>query len=140
MKQFNIESFDIISLLRRGEAEMQLNKRYMTFTKSLIEEMGWPPYIRILINAKDGIFALQACKATDENAYKFSRPKGEQKDAKYCCTISVKNSVIAAMGDKWDENKFYGFKGTYFSDAKAMVFELDKFYLRSVESFRRSKR
>lgn len=137
MKQFNSTNFETVSIIRRGEAEMHLNKRYMTFTKSLLEDMDCPSYVRILINAKSREFALQACKASDENAYKFSQPKGIQKEAKYCCTASVRDAVIAAMGKDWNENKFYGFKGTYFPDDKAMVFELKDGYTRNVESFRR---
>lgn len=139
MIQFNSIKFDVINIQRHGEAEMQLNKRYMTFTKSLLEEMGWPQYVRPLVSAKDSVFALQACKATDENAYKFSLPRGEQKKAKYCCTASIKMSVIAAMGDKWNESKYYGFRGTYFPDDKAMVFELKDGYIRNIESFRRTR-
>lgn len=132
MIKFNIDDFDIINIEKRGEAELQINKRYMTFTRSLLEEMGCPPYVRMLIKEKDGIFAVQECKRNDENAYRFSRPKGEQKESKYCSTFSIKSAVIALMGNMWNESEFYGCKGTYFPDDKAMVFQLKDCYVRNV--------
>ena len=136
MAQFNIGNFVAINIQRRGEAELQINKRYLTFTKSLIEEMGQPEYIRFLTNAKDSAFALQICKATDKDAYKFYLANGE---AKFCCAASVRKSVFALMGEYWDETKFYGCKGTYSAELNATVFDLKNCYIRNVESFRQSK-
>lgn len=130
MTQFNLDNFNVISLQKRGESEMQMNKRYITFTKALLEEMGWPPYVRVLINAKDKVLALQVCKVTDENAYKFTQPKEKQRKGKYCSSIPIRNSVTATMGDSYEDDKFYGFKGTYYPEVKAMVFNLNEAYLR----------
>ena len=139
MTNFNIADFDVISIQSSGEAEMHLNKRYLTFTKSLIEEMGCPPYVRVLVNAKDQMVALQACKPTDENAYKFSQPRGLQKKAKYCCRKSIKKSILAVIGNVWDESNFYGCRGLYLPEQKAMIFDMKNIYKRNVE-FLPSKR
>jgi hypothetical protein len=137
LKQFSIDGFDVISVQRRGEAEMHLNKRYLTFTKSLLEEMGFPAYVRFMVNAKEQMLALKACKNTDENAYKFSLPRDLQKKAKYCQSMPIRKSVFAVLGDNWDESSFYGCRGIYCPDQKAVFFDLSKVFKRNVESFQR---
>jgi len=139
MTEFNRAKYHEISILMRGEAAMHLNKRYLTFTRSLLEEMGCPPYVRFLVSANDRELALQACKPTDENAYKFSQPKGLQKKAKYCSSAPIKESIFAIISDMWDGNGFFGCRGTYFSEQKAMVFDLNKLYMRNVEAFQRKR-
>jgi hypothetical protein len=139
MTQFSSKGFSLISTQVRGEAEMHLNKRYITFTRSLLEEMGNPSYVQLLLNAKDGIFALRVCKPNAESAYKLSKSEGATKKSKYCSTSSVLSAIITSLGKNWDESKYYGFRGLYYPSEKAMEFNLNHFHTRNVESFIRHR-
>jgi hypothetical protein len=125
-------NFDIIDIPKGGPAEMQINKRYIAFTRSLLEEMGYPEYVFVGINAKEKKFAVKECKESDKRSYKFSRPKGAQKKPKHCMIIPVRKSVITMLGDMWDENKSYACKGKYDPEEKSMIFDLKECYIREV--------
>lgn len=135
MTQLNFDDFNVINLYTRGVAEMHLNKKYVTFTRALLEQMGCPAYVRLLLNPKTKIFALQECKQTDRDAFKFSRPKEEQNDARYTSSEALRRALIAAMGDTYQADCYYGFPGTYHPEMKAMVFELKDAYARNVAAF-----
>ena len=135
MTQLNFDDFNVISIYSHGLAEMHLNKNYVTFTRALLEEMGCPAYVRLLLNPKTKVFALQECKQTDHDAFKFSRPKGEKHDARYTSSEVLRRALIAAMGDTYKADCYYGFPGTYHPEIKAMVFELKDAYARNVSAF-----
>ena len=58
MTQLNFDDFNVISLYTRGVAEMHLNKKYVTFTRALLEEMGCPAYVRLLLNPNKNIMPM----------------------------------------------------------------------------------
>lgn len=135
MTQMNFDDFNVISIYNRGVAEMHLNKKYITFTRTLLEEMGCPAYVRLLLNPKTRIFALQECKQTDRDAFRFSSPKDELNDARYTSSRVLRSALVAAIGETYQENCYYGFRGTYYPEIKAMVFELKDAYVRNVSAF-----
>ncbi|MEG0305075.1 MAG: hypothetical protein RR576_04955 [Oscillospiraceae bacterium] len=135
MTQLNLDDFDVINICKRGAAEMQLNKRYITFTRALLEKMGCPAYVRLLLNPATRVFALQECKQTDRDAFRFSCPKEELTDPRYTNSQMLRRALVAAMGENYQENCYYGFPGTYHPEMKAMVFELEQAYERNVTGF-----
>lgn len=135
MTQLNFDDFNVISIYNYGIAEMHLNKKYITFTKALLKEMGCPAYVRMLLNPKTNVFALQECKQTDHDAFRFSQPKEALKDARYTSSEVLRRALTTAMGKEYQEDCYYGFTGTYHPDIKAMIFELKNAYVRNVSAF-----
>lgn len=123
-KEFNQFSFNVIDVTLKGESDILINTKGITISRGVIEEMGFPSHVRMMIDNENKVFAIQACKQTDENAYRFSKPKGEQKKPVYCHIIAIRNIIRDLMADSWSEKDSYRIKGIYYKDAKAMVFNL----------------
>ncbi len=107
---FNKYNFEVIDISFRRSTDIFVNLSGLTITKKVIEDMSFPAFIRPLIDVEHKAFALQTCKQNDERAIKFSKPRGEQDKG--------------IMKDNWRDDKRYRINGMYYSDSKAMVFDL----------------
>ena len=74
-------SFEVIDVSITGTPDVHITQNGITFTRRLVEDMGYPLYVTPMIDAKNRAFAIKECKATNEHAISFSKPKGEQKGA-----------------------------------------------------------
>lgn len=120
-EQFN---FNIIDIASRRTVDILINNKGITISRGVIDELGYPSHVRMLVDSENKVFAIQACKQSDDNAYKFSKPKGEQKKPIHCHTSAVKLAIQNMMEDGWTDDDSYRIKGVYYKDAKAMVFNL----------------
>lgn len=123
-EDFNFEVIDV-SASRSGNPDMHVTQNGITFTHKLIEDMGYPQYVRPMIDIKRKVFALRACKADAENALRFSKQKTEQKKALVSYSGAVRRIIYGIMGGEWKRENRYYITGVWYSDAKAMVFDLN---------------
>ncbi|MCI1674146.1 MAG: hypothetical protein LKI34_08035 [Bifidobacterium tibiigranuli] len=83
-----------------GKLTMTVMDSKIRFNKTTAIVLGYPAYIKVLINGKTRQIALQACTGRDANAIKFSKPEGKQTSS-----VTVNNKMlVAAIG------KFFTFK------------------------------
>ena len=122
---FNAFNFEVIDINTHGIAEVTINQNGMNFSKRLVDDMGNPPYIRTLLEPEKRIFGIQACKQTDDQALKFSKPRTEQKGGVTIACQPLMNVIRTLMGDSWDKKHRYRIAGKFFGDAKATVFYLN---------------
>ncbi len=128
---FNFEEFEPINIYSgRAVPEMQLNNKYITFTGPLVEQMGSPEYVRLLINPKTNVFAIQKCENAEKYSYRFVTCKGRSLRAKYTSSKILIATIIKAMGDKYETGKYYGWQGDYLPGQKVWVFDINKAYER----------
>ena len=83
----------------------------MTFTKKVLEDLGYPGFVLCLLDAKARVFAIRSCKSNESKGFKFSKPRGEQKGV---VTISNKNlldPLRAVTGEDWIPGKRYRVRG-----------------------------
>ncbi len=125
--EINFSEFKTLDIMVRGEAEMHLTKKYVTFTGALLEEMGNPEYVKLLINPKTKLFALQKCDKNEPRAFCFL-PSGNRKRAKYSGAKVLRETIVSLMGDAYEQNCSYGWKGNYLAQHKAWVFDITKAY------------
>ena len=57
---------------------MLITKDVVRFNKATAIALGYPAYVKVLINDKTKQFAVKPCKQSDANAVKFSKPEGKQ--------------------------------------------------------------
>ena len=103
----------------------------MTFTKKVLEDLGYPAFVLCLLDAKARVFAIRSCKSNEPKGFKFSKPRGEQKGV---VTISNKNlldPLRAVTGKDWIPGKRYKVRGFWVADAKPCA-------LTSMRAFRRT--
>jgi len=130
-ENFNEFSFNVIDVVPRGMADMLISKNGLTVSRGAVDEMGYPAYVRMLVDAENKVFAIQTCKIGDENAVRFSSPKAEQTKPVYCMVRNIRSIVFGIMADQWKEEESYRIKGVYFKESNAMVFNLKSAVLRS---------
>ena len=85
---FSALNFEIIDSNINAYPDMFLNQNGVTFTKKVLEDLGYPGFVLCLLDAKARVFAIRSCKSNEPKGFKFSKPRGEQKGV---VTIPNKN-------------------------------------------------
>lgn len=122
---FNDFCFELIDVATQGVAELTINRNGVNFSKKLVDDLGNPPFIRTMLDSEKKIFAIQVCKASDSNAIRFSKPKGEQKGGVTIMRTALMRILRTLMENDWDEEHRYQIPAKIFADAKAAVFYLE---------------
>ena len=123
---FSALNFETIDSNINSYPDMYINQNGVTFTKKVLEDLGYPAYVLCLLDAKAKVFAIRMCKSNEPKGFKFSKPRGEQKGV---VTISSKNllePLRAAAGEDWVPGKRYRVRGFWVADAKTMCFDLNE--------------
>ena len=103
---FSALNFETIDSNINAYPDMYINLNGVTFTKKVLEDLGYPAYVLCLLDAKAKVF--------------------EQKGV---VTISSKNllePLRAATGEDWVPGKRYRVRGFWVTDAKTMCFDLNE--------------
>lgn len=94
-----LEKFTVIDLIKtRSNSVATVSGTNIRFNNPTAQELFYPPFVQLLISAKNKQFAIRDCKETDPNATKFSKPEGEQK---YQITVSeptAADMIVKVMG------------------------------------------
>ena len=117
---------------------MFLNQNGVTFTKKVLEDLGYPAFVLCLLDAKARVFAIRSCKSNEPKGFKFSKPRGEQKGV---VTISNKNlldPLRAVIGEDWIPGKRYNVRGFWVADAKPCALTSMKGCRRTFDLLRRT--
>lgn len=104
---FSALNFETIDSNINAYPDMFLNQNGVTFTKKVLEDLGYPAFVLCLLDAKARVFAIRSCKSNEPKGFKFSKPRGEQKGV---VTISNKNlldPLRAVTGEDWIPGKRY---------------------------------
>ena len=128
---FSALNFETIDSNINAYPDMFLNQNGVTFTKKVLEDLGYPAYVLCLLDAKARVFAIRSCKSNEPKGFKFSKPRGEQKGV---VTISNKNlldPLRAVTGEDWIPGKRYRVRGFWVPMQKPCA-------LTSMRAFRRT--
>lgn len=108
-----------------GKVVVTITESVIRFNKATAAALGYPAYVKMLVNEKTRQIAVQACTGRDGNAIKFSKPEGKQ-----TTSVSVKEpTVLAAVQEFFTfpqagetEIAFQSITGTVYCDEKVVVF------------------
>ncbi len=106
--------------------DMFVNTNGLTFTRRVLEEMGYPQHVVCQIDVKNRVFAIRGCKSNELKAFKFSKPKEEQKATVTINNKNVLEPIRKCMAGKWQADKRYKVTGFFVSEAKTMCFALEE--------------
>ena len=98
---FSALNFETIDSNINAYPDMFLNQNGVTFTKKVLEDLGYPAFVLCLLDAKARVFAIRSCKSNEPKGFKFSKPRSEQKGV---VTISNKNlldPLRTVTGEDW---------------------------------------
>ena len=94
-----LQGFEEINMsVPTGKAVMTVTESVARFNKAAAADLGYPAYVKILINDKTRQIAVQACNAKSANAVKFSKPEGKQ-----TASVNIKEAVVLEALHKYFE-------------------------------------
>lgn len=124
-----LQGFEEIKLVAPiGKVVVTITESAIRFNKSTAAALGYPAYVKVLVNEKTKQIALQACSGREGNAIKFSKPEGKQN-----ASVSIKNDVVLNAVKKFfdfpevsdNEIAYYAITGTVYGNEKVAIFNVD---------------
>lgn len=126
-------NFETLDANLNAYPDMFINQSGVTFTKKVMEDMGYPAYVLCQLDVKNRVFAVRMCKSNEQRAFKFSKSKTEQKSTVSINSKNVTEAIRETMKGNWMPDKRYRVRGFWVADAKTMCFDLSE---ATQESFR----
>lgn len=123
-----LQGFEEVNMTApRGKLSMLVTKDVVRFNKATAIALGYPAYVKVLINDKTKQFAVKPCKQSDANAVKFSKPEGKQIASVNIKDVMVLNSVLKYF--KLDEPQdgqvtFQSMQGTFYPEERVAMFSV----------------
>lgn len=132
---FNTLEFETLDANVNAYPDIYINVNAVTFTKKVVEDLGYPANVLFQLDAKNKVFAVRACKSNEARSFKFSKPRGEQKSTISISSRNLTEPLRAVMKNDWESGKRYRVRGFWVAEAKTMCFDLTEAVQ---ESFRRA--
>ncbi len=130
-----LDNFRVIEVTKAAEPSyVIIEDNKMRFTKSCAVELGFPPFIRVLLDDQGQRMAIQVAKGNESNVIKFSADKENQTKAILFQNAVMVDLIRGIMPD-WEKGKKYRAKGVFSKDDKAIVFDL-----KTAEPYERRKK
>lgn len=123
---FSALNFETIDSNINAYPDMFINQNSVTFTKKVLEDLGYPAYVLCMLDAKAKVFAIRMCKSNEPKGFKFSKTKGEQKGVVTISNRNLLDPLRSITGVEWIAGKRYKVRGFWVADAKTMCFDLNE--------------
>lgn len=120
--QYNLEVIDINS---NATPVIYINVNGITFSRRVLEDLNFPPYVQFCLNVEHHIFAIRVCKGTESKSTQFSKPRAEQKS-----TLSINNrnmhDTVVKLIPNYNRRKRYRVEGHYDAENKVMYYDMNE--------------
>jgi hypothetical protein len=126
MKNFKDINFDIIDLTVNASPDIYINKNNITFTKKVLEDLGYPANVQYCVSAENKVFALRVCKANEAKSTPFSKPRGEQVTTLSTTNKNFIESIRALLKKPGNPNQRYKVTGYFDPENKTMFFDMEE--------------
>ena len=119
-----LTGFEVVELEEsRGDSVMTLTSANLKFNKATAVELGFPAYIRMLVNASTRQVAIEPCKENTKNAVPFSKDESKQN---YAIVVKMPALLTAArkLADVDKDSGSISFKGMLYPEDKIIIYNL----------------
>ena len=120
---FSAINLEVVDLNANASPDIFLNQGSVTFSKRVLEVLGYPQYVQFCMDAANKVFAIRICKGTEAKATLFSKPKNEQ-----TATLAFPNKnlcdVMGAMIPDYVKKNRYRISGEYNTENRVMYFDM----------------
>lgn len=123
--RFNLDELNLETLDASMNAfpDIYVNQNGVTFSKKAVDELGYPSRIRCQLDGKMRVLTVRmGRRRDDEQSFKFSKPKGEQKSTVVILSKNLVEPIRVAMADVWLPDKRYRVRGFWVE--KTLCFDL----------------
>jgi len=123
---FNALNFETLDANTGSSPDIFFNQNGLTFSRRVVEELGYPAQILCQLDAKNRVFAIRACRKDESRAFKFSKAKEEQKSTICISNRNLLDPLRKCTADIWKKGQRYKVTGFWVADAKVMCFDLSE--------------
>lgn len=122
-----LQGFEEVQLVKPvGKTVLTVTDSAIRFNKATAEVLGFPAYVKVLINDKTMQIAVTPTTAKADNAIKFSKPEGKQ-----AASVSVKEATLIEAVKAYftlpeapeDEIAYQSVNGTAYPESKTVIFD-----------------
>ena len=121
---FSNINLEVVDLNTNATPDIFLNQGGITFSKRVLEDLGYPQYVQYCMDATHNVFAIRVCKGTEAKATSFSKPRTEQTG-----TLSFSNKnlrdVLGTMIPNYVKKSRYKITGEYDTENRVMYFDMN---------------
>ena len=126
MKDFKNINFDIMDLTVNATPDIYINKSTITFTKKVLEDLGYPANVQYCVSSEHKVFAIRACKSNEAKSAPFSKPRSEQTTTLSTSNKNFIESIKALMKDSCNPNMRYKVIGYFDAESRTVFFDMDE--------------
>lgn len=107
----------------KGDSVMTLTSSNLKFNKATAQELGFPAYVKMYINAPTRRVAIEPCAQSAKNAVPFSKDESKQT---YAVVLKVPALLTAArkLADADENSGSLSFNGTLYPKDKVIIIDL----------------
>lgn len=120
---FSTINLEVIDININATPDIFVNVNGVTFSKRVLEDMGYPQNVQYCVDASQHILAIRVCKSNEAKATAFSKARGEQ-----TTTLSTSNKnvhdIVAQLIPEYDSKKRYKVTGEYDTENKVMYYDM----------------
>ena len=120
---FSTINLEVIDINTNATPDIFINVNCITFSKRVLEDLGYPQNVQYCVDAAHKIFAIRSCKGNEAKATPFSKPKAEQSSTLSCSSKNLRD-VIVALIPNYDAKTRYKVSGEYDSENRVMYFDM----------------
>lgn len=126
MKDFKNINFDIIDLTVNATPDIYINKNTITFTKKVLEDLGYPANVQYCVSTEEKVFAIRACKSSEAKSTPFSKSRSEQTTTLSTSNKNFIESVKALMKNSCNSKMRYKVIGYFDAESRTVFFDMDE--------------
>ncbi len=125
---FDFSALNLVTIDSNVNAypDMFINQNGITFSKKVIEYLGYPAHVLCMLDPKAKVFAVRMCKSNEPKGFKFSKSRSEQKGVVTIVNKNLLDPLRAITEGNWLPGKRYKIRGFWVADEKTMCFDLNE--------------
>lgn len=116
-------NLEVIDLSTNALPDIYINQNCITFSKRVLEDLGYPQNVQYCMDSANKVFAIRVCKGNEVKATAFSKPKAEQTTTLSCGSKNLRD-IIALMIPDYDAKKRYKVTGEYDAENRVMYYDM----------------
>ena len=120
---FNSITLEVIDINTNALPDVFINQNCITFSKRVLEDLGYPQNVQYCVDATNKVFAIRVCKANEAKAAPFSKPKSEQTHTLTCSNKNLRVAICALIPE-YNAKGRYKITGEYDSENRVMYFDM----------------
>lgn len=120
---FSSINLEVLDISTNVTPEIFVNQNGITFSKRIVEDLGYAQTVQYCTDPAKHIFAIRACKGNETRASAFSKPKSEQSNTLSFCNKNLHDTVAALIPD-YSPKARYRVVGEFDTENRIMYFDM----------------